>query len=187
MANLLTTTTIGGVDYGTEWVGMIAPFAMTAVPSDWLFCDGSAVSRSTYADLYGVIGTTWGTGDGNTTFNTPDFRGEVMRGWDDGRGVDSGRNVASQQGHQKCQSMEYHWRNNPHDGGTYCGGGWGCQQVKHPGYPDAYGGVQPTRVHGGGWYHSNCGIGYGHERWTMNSGRSQNTCRNYALYFCIKF
>ena len=51
--------------------GFIAPFAGSTAPAGWLVCDGSAVSRTTYAKLFAVIGTTYGSGDGNTTFNLP--------------------------------------------------------------------------------------------------------------------
>lgn len=54
-----------------------------------LLCDGTAVSRTTYADLFTAIGTKYGTGDGSTTFNLPDFRGCYLRGRDRGRGYDS--------------------------------------------------------------------------------------------------
>ena len=64
-------------------------------PSGYLKCNGAAVSRTTYADLFAEIGTAFGAGDGSSTFNVPDFRGEFVRGWDDSRGVDSGRNFAT--------------------------------------------------------------------------------------------
>ena len=51
--------------------GFIAPFAGSTAPDGWLVCDGSAISRTRYADLFAVIGTTYGSGDGNTTFNLP--------------------------------------------------------------------------------------------------------------------
>jgi microcystin-dependent protein len=60
--------------------GMISPFAMASAPTGWLSCDGSAVSRTTYADLFAVIGTTWGSGNGSSTFNVPDLRGAFLRG-----------------------------------------------------------------------------------------------------------
>lgn len=60
--------------------GVIAPFAGTAAPSGYLFCDGSPVSRSTYAALFAAISTTWGNGDGSTTFNLPDLRNMFLRG-----------------------------------------------------------------------------------------------------------
>ena len=77
--------------------GGIVSYGASTAPSGWLECDGAAVSRTTFADLFSVIGTTWGAGDGSSTFNVPDFRGEFLRGWDDGKGTDSGRGFASTQ------------------------------------------------------------------------------------------
>lgn len=62
--------------------GITAPFAGSTAPSGWLLCDGSAVSRSTYARLYAVINTSYGTGDGTTTFNLPNLKGRVAVGRD---------------------------------------------------------------------------------------------------------
>tara|TARA_R100001509_G_C4748211_1_gene175439 strand:+ start:81 stop:593 length:513 start_codon:yes stop_codon:yes gene_type:complete len=61
-------------------VGMIAPFGMSSVPTGWLACDGSTVLRTTYADLFTAIGTTWGAGDGSSTFALPDLQGAFLRG-----------------------------------------------------------------------------------------------------------
>lgn len=61
-------------------IGTIIQWGSNTIPSDWLLCDGSAVSRITYADLFAVIGTNYGTGDGSTTFNLPDLRGRVAVG-----------------------------------------------------------------------------------------------------------
>ena len=83
--------------------GTVHLFATTTAPSGYLECDGSAVSRATYADLFTVIGTTWGAGNGSTTFNLPDLRGEFVRGWDNGRGADSSRSFASSQSDQNKQ------------------------------------------------------------------------------------
>lgn len=63
-----------------EPAGIIMPFAGTVAPENYLFCDGSAVSRTTYATLYAVIGDTFGAGDGSTTFNLPDLSGRVPLG-----------------------------------------------------------------------------------------------------------
>lgn len=60
--------------------GHVIAFAGTSAPSGYLTCDGSAVSRSTYSALFSAIGTTWGAGDGSTTFNLPDLRGAFLRG-----------------------------------------------------------------------------------------------------------
>lgn len=78
-------------------VGQVAYFPTEAAPSGWLIADGSAVSRTTYALLFALIGTTYGAGDGSTTFNLPDLRGEFVRGLDLGRGVDVGRTLGSYQ------------------------------------------------------------------------------------------
>jgi len=78
--------------------GYVLPFATSSVPSGYLECNGSALSRTVYADLFAIIGTTYGAGDGSTTFNIPDLRGEFIRGFDNGRGIDNGRVVGSPQG-----------------------------------------------------------------------------------------
>jgi microcystin-dependent protein len=63
----------------------------------YLLCDGTAVSRTRYARLFARIGTTWGSGNGSTTFNLPDMRGAFLRGFDNGRGVDAGRTFGTSQ------------------------------------------------------------------------------------------
>ena len=63
-------------------VGTIVQYAGSIAPSGWLICDGSAVSRTTYAALFAVIGTTYGAGDGSTTFNLPNLKGRVPVGLD---------------------------------------------------------------------------------------------------------
>ena len=83
--------------------GSVHMMATTTVPSGYLKCNGQAVSRTTFAALFAVIGETWGEGDGTTTFNVPEMRGEFVRGLDDGRGVDSGRNIKNHQGDQNRQ------------------------------------------------------------------------------------
>lgn len=80
--------------------GTIAYLGMNSAPSGWLKANGAAVSRTTYAALYSAIGTTYGTGNGSTTFNLPDLRGYFPRGFDDGAGVDSGRSFGTTQADQ---------------------------------------------------------------------------------------
>lgn len=77
--------------------GLVATFARSTAPTGWLKANGAAVSRTAYADLYAAIGTRFGAGDGINTFNLPDLRGEFIRMWDDGRGVDSGRGLGTWQ------------------------------------------------------------------------------------------
>lgn len=80
-----------------ELVSSIAPFPLSYAPAGWLKANGAAVSRVAYAELFARIGTTFGAGDGATTFNLPDYRGEFLRGFDDGRGLDAGRALNSTQ------------------------------------------------------------------------------------------
>ncbi|ASR83319.1 major tail protein [Arthrobacter phage Caterpillar] len=62
--------------------GLISIFGGTVPPSGWMICNGMAVSRTTYSELFAAIGTTYGAGDGTNTFNIPDFRGRVATGYD---------------------------------------------------------------------------------------------------------
>lgn len=68
--------------------GTVKYHAAATAPTGYLECNGAAVSRTTYAALFAAIGDDYGPGDGTTTFNLPDLRGEFIRGWDHGRGVD---------------------------------------------------------------------------------------------------
>lgn len=72
-------------------VGEIRVWTNASLPSGFLWCDGSAVSRTTYADLFATVGTTFGIGDGSTTFNVPDLRGRVPVGKDDMGGSGASR------------------------------------------------------------------------------------------------
>ena len=87
----LSFTTVQGVPSGAVFC-----LAVSAVPADYLECNGQAVSRTTYAALFAVIGTTYGSTTGSN-FKVPDLRGEFVRGWDHGRGADSGRSIATYQ------------------------------------------------------------------------------------------
>ncbi|MEQ8286057.1 phage tail protein [Thalassospira sp.] len=89
----------GGVGVAGSEIGAVSAFAMPTPPEGWLVCDGSAVSRAEYAGLFATVGTLWGHGDEVSTFNLPDLRGEFVRGFDAGRGVDDGRVFASGQDH----------------------------------------------------------------------------------------
>lgn len=77
--------------------GTVFFVAGSSAPAKSLKANGAAVSRSVYAALFSAIGTTYGDGNGSTTFNLPDLRGEFIRGFDDGRGVDAGRQLGSTQ------------------------------------------------------------------------------------------
>lgn len=72
-------------------VGIVMPYAGDSAPSGYLLCYGQAVSRTTYSALFTAISTTYGTGDGSTTFNLPDLRGRVPAGQDDMGGTSANR------------------------------------------------------------------------------------------------
>lgn len=99
----------GGVPVGT-----LIHHAGHTAPAGCLRVNGAAVSRTTYADLFAVIGTTYGAGNGSTTFNLPEGRGVFLRGLDDGRGIDPGRVLGSAQASQNL--------NHQHAGSTYGAG-----------------------------------------------------------------
>jgi microcystin-dependent protein len=75
--------------------GVVIYHAANTAPTGFIKANGASISTSTYSDLFAVIGYTFGGSGGS--FNVPDLRGEFLRGWDDGRGVDSGRNFGSSQ------------------------------------------------------------------------------------------
>ena len=77
--------------------GAVLPYAGSSAPTGFLLCYGQAISRSTYADLFSAISTTYGTGDGSSTFNVPDLRGRVVAGQDD-MGGSSGDNLTGLSG-----------------------------------------------------------------------------------------
>ena len=75
--------------------GTVSDFAGLSAPSGWLMCYGQAISRTTYANLFSIIGTTFGAGNGSTTFNVPDLRGRVIAGQDDMGGTSANRLTGS--------------------------------------------------------------------------------------------
>ena len=115
--------------------GAVQFHAGSTAPAGWLKANGAAISRTAYAALFAAIGTTYGVGDGSTTFNLPDLRGEFARGWDDGRGVDVSRALGSAQaqdflshGHGISDPKHGHGISDPGhahgiDGGLNAGGG----------------------------------------------------------------
>ena len=135
-------------DFDTQWVnsseiatGTIMPTGSETVPSGWLLCNGAAVSRTTYANLFGAIGISFGAGNGTTTFNLPDLRGRVPVGKNGGSfgtlgatgGVESVTLTAAQSGmpnhghsvydpsHNHSQNAHSHYVPNINNGGS--GGG----------------------------------------------------------------
>lgn len=98
--------------------GALLFYPLKASPSGYLYCNGAAVSRGTYATLYGIVGNIFGSGDGSTTFNLPDYRGKFIRGVNDASGNDpdassrtaqaSGGNTGDQAGSIQADQFKSH-------------------------------------------------------------------------------
>ncbi|UZJ41126.1 tail fiber protein [Prosthecochloris sp. SCSIO W1101] len=106
---------IGGVHGGNTPVGAMLDWSMNTAPNGWLLCDGTAVSRSMYSDLFAVVGTVFGGGDGSSTFNVPDFRGRVAVGRDSG---DDDFNTLGSSGGEKKHALT-ETENGPHKHSMY--------------------------------------------------------------------
>ena len=119
--------------------GTVIDYAGNGAPSGYLLCDGSAVNRTTYASLFNVIGTTFGNGDGSTTFNVPDIRGRVSVGSGQGSGLTS-RSLSAKGGLETVQlsisqmPAHTHQQIGRHDSGT--GGGNQLQSGNLSGGPN---------------------------------------------------
>jgi microcystin-dependent protein len=98
----VTTSLDYKVSYGIP-SGVINMWATTTAPTSWLLCDGAAVSRTTYAALFAVISTTYGAGDGSTTFNLPSLKGKVPVGRDS---ADAAFNTMGLSGGAKTHTLD---------------------------------------------------------------------------------
>lgn len=147
--------------------GGIVYFPRTTAPTGWLKANGAAVSRTAYAALFSAIGTTFGAGDGVNTFNLPDLRGEFVRGWDDGRGVDASRVMGTPQADEfKSHDHRYLGNNGlPGSNNTF-------------GMALNVGGIYTDGINQNNGTVSDA---------ILNAGGSETRPRNIALLACIKF
>jgi microcystin-dependent protein len=130
------------LEIGTATAGLIVPFGGTTIPDGWLLCDGRAVSRTTFSALYARIGTTYGVGDGSTTFNLPDGRGRVFLGAGLGTAGTAVNHPAGEKGGQEREvlseaQLAVHKHNLSGHAVT-----WGQGNVAF-GTPNAYAGTPP--------------------------------------------
>jgi phage-related tail fiber protein len=165
-------TNLNGVYYwtGSKWdalstpVGTVIYFAGSSAPAGYVECNNQLLSTTTFAELFAVVGTTYGSGSG--TFRVPELRGEFIRVWDNGRGADSGRNLGTWQAQDwKSFSM------------------WGAQNSSgyaHEVYMGKNFSYAGTMFFGGYWSNPNSGIRIA---WDGSEIRPRNT----ALMACIKY
>lgn len=149
----------GLADTGVGPAGEIKIFAMDTPPDGYLKCNGALVSRTTYANLFAAIGEIYGAGDGSSTFALPDWRGEGIRGWDDGRGVDPGRAIGSWQADQ-FKSHDHLMTNNWYSGSS-------------PNDRDSWSRTERT--------------GNQANKFTGSAGGTETRMRNIAALICIKY
>lgn len=160
--------------------GTIINWSANTPPTGYFECNGAAVSRTTYATLFGVTGTTFGPGDGSTTFNLPDMRGYFARGWDDGAGIDPTRAFGSTQ----TDLLKSHTHSITDPGHTHAPGG--------PGGSFTIADDSSSII----FIQTGSGITASREALTAsdttgvtnaNTGGSETRPVNVALMFCIKF
>ncbi len=95
-------TKIAGVSGDTLPIGSIVEWGSNVIPNNWLLCNGQAVSRTEYEELFSTIGTIYGSGDGSTTFNLPNFKGRVATGKDES---DINFNILGKTGGEKTHTL----------------------------------------------------------------------------------
>lgn len=166
---LVSLHTMGDIR-SPAFTGAVCFFAVSTVPTGWLECNGATISREVYANLFSVIGVVWGAGDGSTTFKLPDLRGEFLRAWDNGRGVDTSRAFASA---QAAAMLDHTHSGTTANGGDHNhGGGTGNQSADH------YHGVSGNTGNGGN---------HAHNASSGNSGNHNHNAVNLASSGCTTY
>lgn len=202
----LISTLEATLEVGNTPAGAVMAFAGNTPPEGWIKANGAAVSRTAYAALFAAIGTTFGAGNGSTTFNVPDLRGEFVRGWDDARGIDAARSFGSFQGdrnaahnHTASSTSDSHahtFSASSSSGGShahtvgvnmgvwggYGGTPWGCNGGVDTNTWVSWAGDHTHTVSGSTSIHS-----HSHTITVNASGDTEARPRNLALLYCIKF
>ncbi|KUM02269.1 tail fiber protein [Chromobacterium subtsugae] len=172
--------TLAQLKAATAFAGAVLHFAMPNAPDGWLKANGAAVSRSQYAALFAAIGSTYGAGDGSTTFNLPDLRGEFIRGWDDIGKTDPDspkRKVGDRQAQQTATHKHViPWGENIAVNATAFGG------TNNVGRMGSVANDYDNR-----WYYSNDGSDFDGVLNPPDTIGSETRPRNIALLACIKY
>lgn len=169
--------------------GSVFTYASTTVPSGFLECNGAAISRSTFASLFSNISTTWGSGDGSSTFNLPDLRGQFVRGWsntktgtgDDGRGFASSQSDQNQSHNHSLSTVSLTGGIRKISEGFNSGGSASGVFTKTQDGTNSITGASSTSPVGGVDFDGS------HTHTMGNNGGTEVRVKNYALMYIIKF
>jgi len=165
--------------------GLVAYYARSTAPAGWLKANGAAVSRTAYAALFAAIGTAFGAGDGFNTFNLPDLRGEFLRGWDDGRGVDAYRAFGTT---QASQNLSHTHTGSTDTSGSHSHSYLDGRPIVPPGGPQIQAGPNFTGIWEGTDSRTTGSAGtHSHSVTTTASGGTEARPRNIALLACVKY
>ena len=160
--------------------GQVATYAMTSCPSGWLAADGSAISRTTYAILYSNIGSTWGNGDGSTTFNVPDLRGVFLRGTGTNANptvVAAGGAIGQAVGTYAADTYLNH---------THTDAGHTHSYTTPSSNSQAIGGSGSNYYNTGSAATNTTGMGYASIQ-ASTTGGTETKPKNYGVLYCIKY
>jgi phage-related tail fiber protein len=163
----------GSILTSLTFAGQVAYFARNTAPPGWLKANNATVSRTTYSTLFTAIGTTFGAGDGSTTFRLPELRGEFIRSWADGREVDTSRAFGTTQ--NQAVQQHRHWISSMAvDDRNITGTGANNQEYGLVSDAGSYSANDPNKSTG---------------RFTRDdpSGSTETRPQNLALLACIKF
>lgn len=164
--------------FSGSFVGSIIALAGSNVPTGYLECNGATLSRTIYSDLFTSIGTTYGAGDGSTTFKIPDLRGEFIRGFDNGRGIDTGRVLGS--------SQIDTYKSHTHTGTTLSAGAH-THTYAAPGITNDFDGGSGNAAEYAYTATTSSSGAHTHTLTIDESGFNETRPRNIAMKYCIKY
>lgn len=162
--------------------GIITPYGGSSAPAGWVICDGAAISRTTYVNLFNVVGTQFGIGDGSTTFNVPNMKGRVPVGID---AVQSEFDTRGKTGGAKTHTLTIaQMPSHSHGGAT---GGSTVAQTFHPGSNPGGGGWNLQDISGTGSTAASADSNHTHPIGAEGGGGAHNILQPYmALHYIIK-
>lgn len=172
----------------TTPAGTIIQYAGTTAPTGYVSCEGQALSRAYFSTLFAAIGTTWGNGNGSTTFNIPDLRGMFLRGTGTNTTGSSAGAVGPSVGGYAADTYLNHTHTATDSGHTHAAAGGGAAGA----FVSAGGSTGTAFNYGSGsgvfYYNANTGTGNANVSVnTSTTGGTETKPKNYGILYCIKF